>query len=246
MVHDRLQQEITEERTGVMEDAYKYAPAYFKNQWYGEVSIVGNSGISFIDAPAGGGFQISDQSGLASGIQARFISNGSYSQEIVSDTTWNPAETIPTRPAFAYLVFSSGLEGSTATGDSKTRLDQQGNRFAIQARRLRLAMEGDTPASIDTLEATFVDIMPADSANVTTDNLIPALTDVIYRLANSDQTPIGLAKAGRIAVINTAPGTDEIGVRSIFEFQLKLSPTFQNTEYSGNLSIGISNSTSSS
>ncbi len=239
MVHDRLQQEITEERTDVMEDAYEYAPAYFKNQWYGEVLIVGNSDISFIDAPAGSGFQISDQSGLASGIQAQFISNGTYSQEMISDTTWSPAETIPTRPAFAYLVFSSGLD--SATGDSDTRLRIEGNRFAIQARRIQLAMAGDTPNSTNTLEATFVDIMPATSAGVTTANLIPPLNSSIYQLANPDQTPIDSAKPGQIAVISTAPGTDELGVRSIFEFQLRLSSTFQNTTYSGNLSIGVSN-----
>lgn len=245
MVHDRLQQEITTERTDELVQAFRYAPAYFKNQWYGEVLITGNSGISFTDVEAGSGFQISDQSGIASGIVAKFTSNGTYSQEMISDTTWSPAETTPTRPAFAYLVFSSGLEGSTATGDSKTRLDQQGNRFAIQARRIRLAMAGDTPSSTDSLTATFVDIMHDDSAGVTTDNLIPALDNAKYRLANPDQTPIAQAKPGRIAVIDTAPGTDELGVRSIFEFQLKLSPVFQNTEYSGNLSIGISNATTS-
>jgi hypothetical protein len=242
MVHDRLQQEITTERTDVLEDEYEYAPAYFKNQWYGEVSIVGSSGIRFTDVEAGSGFQIADQSGIDSGIQARFISNGTYSQEMISDTTWRPAVTVPNRPAFAYLVFSSGLEGSTATGVSDTRLDEEGNRFALQARRIKLGMEGDSFTEAETLSSTFIDIIPASSAGVTTENLIPAFDDAIYQLANPDKSPIGQAKNSIIAIISNAPGTDEIGVRSIFEFQLRLSAVFQNTEYSGNLSIGISNS----
>jgi hypothetical protein len=244
MVHDRLQQEITEERTDVLVDKYAFAPNFYENQWYGEVSIVGSSGLRFTDVQAGSGFQKADQSGITSGIQARFISNGTYAQEVISDTTWRPAITVPNRPAFAYLVFSSGLEGSTATGDSQTRLEQEGNRFALQARRIQLGMAGDSFAEAATEDASFVDIFP-DAPPANTDDLIPVkdLNGGIYQLADTTtKVPIDNPKPSEIAIISNAPGTDEIGVRSIFEFQLRLSAVFQNTEYSGNLSIGISNS----
>jgi hypothetical protein len=244
MVHDRLQQEITEEKTGLLADTYKYATEFYENQWYGEVVIVGSSGLRFTDVQAGSGFQIADQSGLTSGIQARFISNGTYAQEVISDTTWRPAITVPNRPAFAYLVFGSGLEGSTATGPSRTRLDEEGNRFALQARRIQLGMTGDSFDEAATEDAAFVDVFPDVPTNETND-LIPVkdLDGGIYQLADANKLPIGSPKPSEIAIISNAPGTDEIGVRSIFEFQLRLSAVFQNTEYSGNLSIGISNST---
>jgi hypothetical protein len=245
MVHDRLQQEITEEKTGLLADTYKYATEFYENQWYGEVSIVGSSGLRFTDVQAGSGFQKADQSGLTSGIQARFISNGTYAQEVISDTTWRPAITVPNRPAFAYLVFGSGLEGSTATGPSKTRLDEEGNRFALQARRIKLGINGDSFDEDATEDAAFVDIFP-DAPPANTDDLIPVkdIDGGIYQLADATtKVPIDEPKPSEIAIISNAPGTDEIGVRSIFEFQLRLSAVFQNTEYSGNLSIGISNST---
>jgi hypothetical protein len=142
------------------------------------------------------------------------------------------------------LVFGSGLEGSTATNASLTRLNEEGNRFALQARRIKLGLTGDNISTVETLVATFVDIFP-DVPPVNTDDLIPAMNNSsIYQLADTTtKVPIDNPKPSEIAIISNAPGTDEIGVRSIFEFQLRLSAVFQNTEYSGNLSIGISNST---
>jgi hypothetical protein len=232
MVHDRLQQEITTEKTNVLEDHYVYTAEYYKNQWYGEVSIVGNSGLSFTNVQAGSGFQISDQSGIASGIQALFTSNGTYVQTIISETTWVPDETIPNRPVYAYLVFNSGLDAADNT-TARNRLNTDGNRFALQGRRIKLGTN-------ESLSSTFVDILPAvvgirdlESEGL---NLIPALDDGMYRAVDDSEN-----KTGVLASISIADGTDEIGVVSIFELRLRLSGVFQNTLYSGNLSIGVSN-----
>jgi len=239
MVHDKLQQEIDLPNTGIIEQHFSFSPEYF-NQWYGEVSIVGNSGISFTDVPAGGGFQSVDQSGVASGIQVRFTSNGTYNQQIQSDTTWRPAVTNPARPAFAYLIFDSGLDATT--GADKERLDQEGNRFALQARRIKL---GDAD---EDLSADWINIVPFEptQSNITNSGLVPDLEDLsLYQEANENQVPIGSPKSSRIGPINFAEGTTEQGVVSIFEFQLRLSSVFQNTTYRGKLTIGVSNVTTS-
>ena len=234
MVHDRLQQEIAIPRTDVVEDHYAFALGGYGNQWYGEVSIVSQDDkISFTNVAAGSGFQLADQSGVTSGIQVRFISNGTYNQQVQSDTTWNPTTTIPTRPAFAYLVFNSGLE--VTSGDSLGRLDGEGNRFALQARRLLIEGDnGDDPTD-------FVDILPA-AVPTSNDDLIPLKTDEdIYRLADANQVPQDEAKASVIRPISSAEGTTEAGVVSTFEFQLRLSAVFQKTTYNGNKSIGVTN-----
>jgi hypothetical protein len=224
----------------VLEDHYQYTAEYSKNQWYGEVEIVGNSGLSFTNVQAGSGFQVSDQSGLASGIQARFTSNGTYLQTVVSDTTWVPAQTIPNRPVYAYLVFNSGLDA--AEGNiARDRLNADGNRFALQARRIEL---GGNPE----LSSTFVDVFPdtVDSRDLSNSesNFIPELTDDMYRAVTGDNSSSN--KNGLVGSINQANGTTEIGVLSTFEFQLRLSGVFQNTLYSGNLSIGVINELPSS
>jgi hypothetical protein len=231
MVHDRLQQEITEERTDILVDKYAFAPEFYENQWYGEVSIEGNSGITFLDVAAGAGFQMADQSGLTSGIQVRFISNGTYKQQVNSDTTWEPSVTVPNRPAFAYLVSNSGLERLTQY--DRDALDTFGNRFAIQARRF--AISGSEAAQ------AWVNVDPFEITGNTVD-FVPAAGDSeIYNQADENQVPIGPAEASQIGTISTADGTNEVGVVSVFEFQLRLSSVFQNTTYSGNLSIGVSN-----
>ena len=235
MVHDKLQQEIPEPKTDEIVKHFGFSPAYY-NQWYGEVSIVGNSGISFTNVLAGSGFQSVDQSGVTSGIQVRFTSNGTYNQQIQSDTTWRPAVTNPARPAFAYLVFNSGLDATS--GDDKDRLDQQGNRFALQARRIKLGDEGET------LSAEWVEIVPFEPTvdNINNSGLVPNKDDLsLYQEADANQVPIGSPRSSRIGPINFAEGTTEVGVVSIFEFQLRLSSVFQNTTYRGKLTIGVSN-----
>jgi hypothetical protein len=237
MVHDRLQQEITTEKTNVLEDHYVYTAEYYKNQWYGEVEIVGNSGLSFTNVQAGSGFQVSDQSGITSGIQARFTSNGTYLQTVVSDTTWVPAQTIPNRPVYAYLVFNSGLDAAEGT-TARDRLNADGNRFALQARRIEFGGNAE-------LSSIFVDVFPAavGERNLVSQetNFIPALTDGMYRAVEGTSN-----KNGLVGSINQANGTTEVGVLSTFEFQLRLSGVFQNTLYSGNLSIGVFNELPSS
>jgi hypothetical protein len=229
MVHDRLQQEITTERTDVLEDHYQYTAEYYKNQWYGEVLIEGNDQITFTDVPAGSGFQIADQSGITSGIQVRFISNGTYNQQVQSDTTWTPNVTIPNRPVFAYLTTISGLD----EGDGNEILTSSGNRFALQARRIKI---GSTESSL-----SFVDIIP--KAFDSEDLIVLANDDPAYRQPGEG---IGDILASRIGPIASAPGTNEVGVLSIFEFQLRLSSVFQNTTYTGNITIGVSNVTEGS
>jgi hypothetical protein len=226
------QQEIAEPKTDEIEKHFLYSPAYY-NQWYGEVRIEGTSGISFTNVAAGSGFQKVDQSGVESGIQVRFTSNGTYFQGIQSTTTWRPNVTIPTRPAFAYLVFNSGLDNADNDSTIKDRLDQEGNRFALQARRIRIGSSND-------IGPEWVNILPYNPADLTS-GLVPAITESFYQQANEDQTQIGSPLPSRIGFISSAEGTTEIGVVSIFEFQLRLSSVFQNTIYRGILNVGISN-----
>jgi hypothetical protein len=230
MVHDRLQQEITEERTNVLVDKYKYASEYYKNQWYGEVEIEGNVNLTFIDVEAGSGFQRADQSGL-NAIQVLFISNGNYKQQVQSDTTWNPQVTVPNRPAFAFLVSNSGL--AVPSEADLDILNTSGNRFALQARRIELAGDGNISDWVN------VDPFVVDGSTV---NFVRGNIDSIYRTANENQIPQGnAAVSSQIGTIASAEGTNEVGVVSKFEFQLRLSSVFQNTTYSGNISIGVSN-----
>ena len=231
MVHDRLQQEIIGERTNVMVDTYKYAPAFYRNQWYGEVLIVNSNIVTFTNVEAGSGFQTSDQSGEASGIQVRFTSNGTYNQTVTSDTTWIPAVTIPTRPIYAYLVFNSGFAAANGT-EARRLLNEEGNRFSLGARRIKL---GDGETNVDAL---FVEIFPTDVPAEEVNFILPLINSA-YRPVSGDGS--NSSKSSNSSDVNHALGTDEFGVVSIFEFQLRLSPVFQNTTYSGNLSIGVSN-----
>jgi hypothetical protein len=221
MIHDRLQQEISGSKTDILEDHYEFSAAY-GNQWYGEVQIEGNDQITFTDVLAGSGFQIADQSGVTSGIQVRFISNGIYNQQVQSDTTWLPSVTITGRPVFAYLTTDSGLND---VNDSV--LTSSGNRFALQARRIEI---GEVPGILE-----FVNILPKAPAENDPINLFNS-NSAVYRQPGGDAS-----LPSRIGAIADAPGTTEVGVMSIFEFQIRLSSVFQNTTYSGNVTIGISN-----
>jgi hypothetical protein len=227
VVYDRLQQEIDAPRTDLIEIQHQWATRAFANQWYGEVSILANSGldtvIRFTDVQAGSGaFQTSD-----SGVTVRFTSNGNYNQQVQADTTWNPAQTFPNRVNFAYLVPSSGLSGGNLSDSTQQgRLDSEGNRFALQARRLSLANDSGI--------TTYEDII------IASEEMIPAIT--ISGLYRQDTNPNNL-KASLIRTIAPDAGTDEQGILAEFDFALKLSPVFQNTVYSGGISIGISNTT---
>jgi hypothetical protein len=128
---------------------------------------------------------------------------------------------------FAYLVPSSGLSGANLNDATQQgRLDSEGNRFALQARRLSLAnVSGIT---------TYEDII------IASEDMIPAIT--LSELYRQDTNPNNL-KASLIRTIAPDAGTDEQGILAEFDFALKLSPVFQNTVYSGGISIGISNTT---
>jgi hypothetical protein len=231
VVYDRLQQEIDAPRTDLIEIQHQWATRAFDNQWYGEVNVLTNSGantvIRFTDVQAGSGaFQTSD-----SGVTVRFTSNGTYNQQVQADTTWNPAQTFPNRVEFAFLVPSSGLSNGVDFDDAgvqQGRLDSEGNRFALQARRL--SNDGDGVIK------DYEDIV------ITGSTLIPPIdNDEIYRQSVVQGEPNNTAIGSLIRTIDSASGTDEEGILAEFDFALKLSPVFQNTAYSGGITIGISN-----
>ena len=227
LVYDRLQQEIIDEKTNEISIHDAYASRAYSNLFYGEVSIVGGSGLTFIDVAAGSGFETSD-----SGVTVRFISNGIYRQQVQADTTWTPAQTVPNRPIFAYLVSSGTYLEANPTDEAE--LDK-GNRFALQARRTRIGTGGGS--------TSFVDIELPDYG---TEVLIPLVNAVqtgsgprIYRESLTDQD---IRRSKIVTISNDTAKTTEVGVDSDFEFALKLSEVFQNTTYTGGISIGVSNS----
>jgi len=232
LVQDRLQLEISEPRSNLLEQHALFASSFYENQWYGEVEVLSNNLISFTDVEAGSGFQQADQRGVQSGIQVRFISNGSYQQKVQSDTTWRPATVIPGRPAFAYLVFDSGLTINLNSLEDRIILENEGNRFAMQARRIQL---GDTAN-----EGDFINIVPYAPFDPTS-GLVPSSTSSIYQQLDGNNAPIGNPIISYSSVIATAPITAEGGVISIFEFQLRTSEVYQNSLYRGTMAIGVSN-----
>ena len=224
MAYDLLQVEIEEPKTDIEVLHPQWAGVSFTNQWYGEVSIIGTSGIVFTDVQAGSGaFQTSD-----SGIRALFISNGEYRQQVQADTTWNPAQTFPNRVNFAFLVPSSGLSGNTLDSTQQGLLDSEGNRFSLQARRLSIAGDSSGIQAYQDIVLTGSDVTAVPDKGEST----------LYR---QNLTPDNV-RSSLITSIALAPGTSEAGVESTFDFALKLSPVFQNTTYSGGVSIGVSNS----
>jgi hypothetical protein len=232
LVQDRLQLEISEPRSNLLEQHALFASSFYENQWYGEVEIISTNLISFTDVEAGSGFQQADQRGIESGLQVRFISNGAYQQQVQSDTTWRPETIIPGRPAFAYLVFDSGLSSNLNSSEDQLILENEGNRFAMQARRIQL---GDSAAQGD-----FINIVPYAPFNPTS-GLVPLSTSAVYQQLNNANIPIGLPVVSYGSVIATAPITAEGGVISIFEFQLRTSKMYQNSLYRGTMAIGVSN-----
>jgi len=224
MIHDRIQQEINTTKTGDLYDYYAWAPGGYGNQWYGEVNVVANDSIEFGDVEAGGEFKVALQSGLNSGVRVLFVSNGLYNQDIRSDTTWTPDFTVPSRPDFAYLTFTSGL--TTPSSADSGLLISQGNRFAIQARRFAIDGAAD---SFD-----FLDVNPAGP---------PGDSNFVFDTDNGVYRELGdpSAKPSAYTTVSTANPTSEIGIESVFEFQIRISSVFQNAIYSGNLTIGVSN-----
>lgn len=228
-VFDRLQQEITTSKTGVVEPLTLRADDHYDNEWYGEISVFENSGIIFPTVEAGSG-NFTRSSGV---ISVNFISNGRYSQLVSSDTTWKPNAIVPSRPDFAYLIPSSGLTSSVSADESV--LAGQGNRFAIQARRVTIDAAGDATSAVDIVLNSGTDLVPENGD----DNYVTSRSDT--------------AKSSKISEIETADGTDELGIVSTFDFQIKLSPVFQTihsidgvdqtTIYTGNIQLGVSNAT---
>jgi hypothetical protein len=234
-VFDRLQQEITTSKTGIVEPHIARADDSYDNQWYGEISVLANSGIIFPTVEAGSG-NFTNSSGV---ISVNFISNGRYSQLVSSDTTWEPNAVVPGRPRFAYLVPNSGL--TVPDGDDISVLNVQGNRFALQAKRVSIAgVNNDSPT-------TPVNVVLSSGAR-----LVPENDDSNYITTRGTT-----ANTSKIEEIATADGTTEFGVLSTFDFQIKLSSVFQTihsveggpdetTVYRGNIQIGISNASNGS
>ncbi len=226
MVHDRLQQEVETARTDEVITYHVYASEPYKNQFYGEVEILGPSAISFTNVIADTGFQISDQSGVQ-GVEVRFTSNGVYSQSVQTDSTWTPLNRLNLFPEFAYLTANSGV--NVTTGADKTELDK-GNRFALQARRTELGDDVQTNRS-------FADVLPGFDTGNASRLVIPANDETAYRQG------LGVSVVNSlISVMESDNPTSEAGRTARFEFGLRLSTNFQNTTYTGNISIGISNS----
>jgi hypothetical protein len=225
-VFDRLQQEITQPKTNIVEPHYLRATTDYTNQWYGEIEVDQNSLVQFPSVQAGSGF--SRSSGV---ITVRFTSNGEYSQLVNTDTTWQPNSIVPGRPLHAYLVPSSGLTSN------ESLLTSQGNRFALQARRVTLAGDGSATTDVDLVLDNVAELVPAATS----------VNSGIYMFTRTGD-PI----QSKIVEISTAPLTTEIGVVSTFDFQIRLSRVFQTihavndteqtTIYTGNIYLGISNS----
>jgi hypothetical protein len=235
-VFDRLQQEISQPNTGIVEPHILRANVDYTNQWYGEIEVLGVAAIEFPTVEAGSG--MTPSSGV---ITARFTSNGNYSQLVSADTTWTPNSQVPGRPLFAYLIPSSGF----ASGDAVdiNSIDTQGNRFALEARRVSIAGGGT--------EEDYVGVVLPDAAG----DLAPANTAAgTYRQARSG-TNDAILKS-KIVEIATAAGTTEFGVESTFDFRIQLSRVFQTihfvngveqtTIYTGSIQLGIQNSTTAS
>lgn len=228
-VYDRLQQEISQPKTDVVEPHYLRANDDYTNQWYGEIDVQEGAFIEFPTVEAGSGF--SQSSGVVSVL---FVSNGTYSQLVNADTTWKPNATVPGRPIFAYLINSSGFTGSDGTEGT---LGTEGNRFSLQANRVSINGVNDSD--------NFVDLVLNSGAG-----LVPPRNDGSYAQAREDS-----AVSSKIVQIETASGTTEAGINSTFNFQIKLSRVFQTvhsideaeqtTIYTGNIQLGISNSTES-
>lgn len=227
-IFDRLQQEITTSKTGVVEPLVVRSETSYNNEWYGEISIFENSGIIFPTIEAGSG-NFTRSSGV---ISVNFISNGQYSQLVSSDTTWKPNATVPGRPNFAFLIPNSGLTSDESS--DKGVLDGQGNRFALQARRVSI-VGGNGSGDVDIV-----------LSNGNGSALVPANNN-----GNYAQTRAAEALSSSTSEIGTAEGTNELGIVSTFDFQIKLSPVFQTihsidgedqtTVYTGNIQLGVSN-----
>jgi hypothetical protein len=226
-VFDRLQQEIPVSNTGFVQQLVEFAPLDYENQFYGEIAIEEGSEIIFSGVLAGG--QFTQSSGV---VTARFIANDSYSQEVRSDTTWEPNVVVEGLPQFAYLTANSGLLDSQY--DVSGLLELEGNRFALQAFRVQLGTDGG-------------DTEPVDVFPVNTNPNVLARTNGSVYVSNRGDTPI-LSSA---AVIGNAPATNEAGVQSTFRFNIRLSNVFQTqhiagdqfqlTTYTGNLQLIIVN-----
>ena len=227
-IFDRLQQEITTSNTGVVEPLIVRAAGSYNNEWYGEISVFENSGIIFPTVEAGSG-NFTRSSGV---ISVNFISNGRYSQLVSSDTTWKPNATVPGRPDFAYLIPGSGLTDPEA--DDQVVLNAEGNRFVLQARRVSI-VGGNASGDVNIVLSSGT-------------RLVPGNDDSNYVTSRS-----ATAKTSSISEIATADATNELGVVSTFDFQIKLSPVFQTihsidgvdqtTIYTGNIQLGVSNAT---
>jgi hypothetical protein len=125
------------------------------------------------------------------------------------------------------LTFASGLSISPASPADNTLLISEGNRFALRARRL--AIDGEVDET-----RPFLNIDP--NGTIAEPNFILTKEDNAYRQPNGiaavPSTPTEVA---------TADPTSEVGIASVFEFEIRISNVFQNANYSGNLTIGISN-----
>jgi hypothetical protein len=234
-VFDRLQQEISQPNTGIVEPHILRASDDYTNEWYGEIEVLGVAAIEFPTVEAGSG--MTPSSGV---ITARFTSNGIYSQLVSADTTWTPNSQVPGRPLFAYLIPSSGFS-SQGTVD-RNSIDTQGNRFALEARRVSIA-EGGTAED-------YVGVVLPDAA----EDLAPANNATLIYRQNRSGANNTIIKS-KIVEIATADGTTEFGVESTFDFRIQLSRVFQTvhfvnadeetTIYTGSIQLGIQNSTNS-
>jgi hypothetical protein len=224
-VQDLLQIEKPTPRTNIVEYEDGYATSGITNLWYGELSIQSQNSIVFDDVEAGSGFHPSTDTA-----SVLFISNGVYTQQFQTDTTWTPDERIPTRPIYAYLISDSGMVEAQFE-DPDYRLGAEGNRFALQVKRVSL--DGDTGQAGEWVSI----LLPTHSYQVldgeSNENFVPDITQsgantnannqFIYRQNDSS----GVVQSA-IAAVDSADKTSEVWRESLsLSFQLRNSQVFQ-------------------
>jgi hypothetical protein len=239
---DRLQQETSTTKTGVVDVQHLDNGISYQVQFFGEIQIAEPRSVVFSGVEAGSGFKQS--SGV---ITATFISNALYKQSFSADTTWLPDVVTTGLPQFAYLIPNSGFLGvngltTSGTNDPGDHLRSEGNRFALNAFRESI----ETIRSDVNEQTSAVDLLlPVDEGVL--DEVIESSGTVYAQTRTGTYTP----KPSSNRVISQANPTSELGVISTFRFEIRLSPVFQTnyvengvvktTIFTGSIRLLISN-----
>jgi hypothetical protein len=244
ILFDRLQQETSTTKTGVVSVQHVDNGISYQVQFFGEIQIAEPRSVVFSGVAAGSGFKQSE--GL---ITATFISNAVYKQSFSADTTWLPDVVTTGLPQFAFLIPNSGFIGvnglsNVCTNDTGDHLRNEGNRFALNAFRQSIVeTRGD-----DTTPTAAVDLLLFQDANENIANVISSSSGDVYATTRTGSyAPISSANR----LISQANPTSEPGIVSTFRFEIRLSPVFQTnyvengvvktTVFTGSIRLLISN-----